>query len=458
MNESTHDRSLFSMRWLPKSLTSTRLTADYGMVGVLLLLCAACTLGTIKKQRPTGTEAARITARQILASTDRQASVVILAEDVMLVESLHERLVDAGFEAVRKQSGDPPTLRKSLERLLAEGKPIDLIATSRPNRLLIEDVARESPDLSAVKVVFAEEYRWPTFLTRSNLLNVANRNVVIAIIAVGMTMVIITGGIDLSVGSLVAFSAVLAAWLIERSGATQATAMAMIASSLAAIAACAAVGAFSGVMVAIFKIPPFVVTLAMMWIASGLAYIISKGQSIADLPESFDWLGSDATILAVRNTLVLMIVIYLAGHLIMSRTVLGRHIYAIGGNRLASRLSGIRVNRVLLTVYVISGTTAGIGGVILASLFVSGTPTYGSMYELQAIAAVVVGGTSLAGGEGKIFGTLIGVFIIAVAQNAMNLLGIDPHPQNVVLGLILLAAVLLDTLKRQGWRRLFRPE
>jgi ribose transport system permease protein len=446
------------MRWLPQSLTSNRLAADYGMVGVLLLLCIACTLGTIKKQEPQGTEAARITARQILASTDRHAAVVILAEDAPLVEALHGRLVEAGFTAVQKQTGDPPTLRKELERLVAGEKPIDLIATSRSNRLLIQDVARQSPELSNTAVVFAREYRWPTFLTRSNLLNVANRNVVIGIIAVGMTMVIITGGIDLSVGSLVALSAVLAAWLIERSGATQASAAAMIACSLAAIAASALMGTFSGVMVAIFKIPPFVVTLAMMWVASGLAYIISHGQSIADLPDAFDWLGSDASLPGIPNTLVLMIAIYALGHLIMSRTILGRHVYAIGGNRLAARLSGVRVGRVLLTVYVISGATAGIGGVILASQFVSGTPTYGSMYELHAIAAVVVGGTSLAGGEGKIFGTLIGVFIIAVVQNAMNLLGIEPYPQNVVLGMIVLAVVLLDTLKRHGWRRLFRPE
>lgn len=142
----------------------------------------------------------------------------------------------------------------------------------------------------------------------------------------------------------------------------------------------------------------------------------------------------------------------------MRRTTLGRHIYAVGGNRLAARLSGIRVNRVLLAVYTISGAMAGIGGVMLASWFTSGEATYGRMYELYAIAAVVVGGTSLAGGEGRILGTLMGVLIIAIVQNAMNLMGITPYPQQVVLGFILLGVVLFDTVKRKGWRRMLTPE
>ena len=432
--------------------------ADYGMVGVLLLLAAACSLGTIRKQEPTGKEAARIVARQIADSAGREVAVVVLAEDAEFVEALDQRLGKEGFSVAASFAGKPTQLRKTLEELVADGATVDVMATTRGNRLLAEDVKAQSPRLADARIVVADQYWWPTFLTRSNLLNVANRNVVIGILAVGMTMVIITGGIDLSVGSLVALSAVLAAWLIERAGATNATTGVLILCSLAAITACAGVGGFSGTMVAVFKIPPFVVTLAMMWVASGMAYIISGGESIADLPESFDWLGSDTTVPGLPNTLALMLVIYALGHLVMSRTTLGRHIYAIGGNRLAARLSGIRVNRVLLTTYVISGATAGIGGVILASQFVSGTPTYGSMYELHAIAAVVVGGTSLAGGEGRITGTLIGVFIIAVVQNAMNLLGIEPYPQNVVLGLIVLGVVLLDTFKRNGWRGLMRPE
>ena len=383
---------------------------------------------------------------------------MILSEDVEYADALEGLLVEDGGSVVEKIVGTTRQMRRALDRLVARKVRIDVIATTRTNRLIVEDVRSESPALGDTRIIFPENYWWPTFLTKSNLLNVANRNVVIGVIAVGMTMVIITAGIDLSVGSLVALSAVVAASLIAGFGGREANLATMILSSLAAVALCAGVGTFSGLMVTVFKIPPFVVTLAMMWVASGMAFIISGGKSIADVPESFDWLGSDATLLGIPNTLVLMLLIYAVGHVIMSRTTLGRHVYAIGGNRLAARLSGIHVNRILLVVYTISGGMAGIGGVMLASQFQSGVATYGVMYELYAIAAVVVGGTSLAGGEGRILGTLIGVFIIAVVQNAMNLLEIGSYAQNVVLGLIVLLVVLLDTLKRQGWRRLLTAE
>lgn len=448
---------------LASNFSPSRVFADYGILGVLLLLCLCCSLGTFQQRKPKGRQAALAVAGEITGWADQQAGVVILAEDAQFADVLEGLLIEDGIEVVEKITGRPAAMRRALERLAADsvridGARIDAIATTTTNRLLVEDVQEQSPGLRETRITFAEPYWWPTFLTRSNLLNVANKNVVIAVIAVGMTMVIITGGIDLSVGSLVALSAVVVASLIVGAGGKEATAAAMLACSLAAVAVCAAVGCFSGLMISVFRIPPFVVTLAMMWVASGLAYIISRGESISDLPVSFDWLGMDADLWGISNTLVLMVILYAAGHLIMSRTVLGRHIYAIGGNRVAARLSGIRVNRVRLVVYTISGAMAGVGGLVLASQFVSGTPTYGRMYELYAIAAVVVGGTSLAGGEGRMFGTLIGVLIIAVAQNAMNLLEIGSYSQNVVLGLIVLGVVLLDMLKRQGWRRLLTPE
>jgi len=446
------------MRRIPFRSLISRLLADYGLVGVLLLLCLCCSLGTIQERRPEGRQAAQIVASRIARSVSREAPIVILSEDVEYADALERFLIDDGADLVEKVVGTTRQMRRALDRLVADEVRIDVIATTRANRPIAEDVRRESPGLAETQILFPENYWWPTFFTRSNLLNVAAKNVVIGVIAVGMTMVIITAGIDLSVGSLVALSAVVAASLIAASGGREATATTMILSSLAAVAVCAGVGAFSGLMVTAFRIPPFVVTLAMMWVASGSAFILSGGKSIADVPESFDWLGSDATLFGIPNTLVMMLLVYAIGHVIMSRTTLGRHIYAVGGNRLAARLSGIRVNRVLLIVYTISGSMAGIGGVMLASQFQSGVATYGAMYELYAIAAVVVGGTSLAGGEGKILGTLIGVFIIAVVQNAMNLLEIGSYAQNVVLGLIVLLVVLLDTLKRHGWRRLFTAE
>jgi len=446
------------MRWTVSRSFFSRILADYGMVGVLLLVCLCCSLGTIQERKPKGRQAARIVASKIARSVDRGARIVILSEDAEYADALEGLLIENGASVVEKIGGTTRQMRRALDRLVAQKVQIDVIATTRITRPIVEDVRNESPALGETRILFPENYWWPTFLTRSNLLNVAAKNVVIGVIAVGMTMVIITAGIDLSVGSLVALSAVVAASLIAGFGGREATAPTMILASLAAVAVCAGVGAFSGLMVTAFKIPPFVVTLAMMWVASGMAFILSGGKSIADVPESFDWLGSDATLLGIPNTLVLMLVIYAIGHVVMSRTTLGRHVYAVGGNRLAARLSGIHVNRVLLVVYTISGSMAGIGGLMLASQFQSGVATYGAMYELYAIAAVVVGGTSLAGGEGKILGTLIGVFIIAVVQNAMNLLEIGSYAQNVVLGLIVLLVVLLDMIKRQGWRRLFTAE
>ncbi len=436
----------------------TRLFSEYGMVGVFLLLCVCCTLGTIHKQEPKGTQAAAIVARRIARMADEDSRIVIFSEDEEFAGHLQDLLTERQFSSTEKITGNTRQMRQALERVAAAGSQIEIIATTDRSRLIVEDVGRETPSLASTQILYAESYWWPTFLTVSNLLNVANKNVVIGVLAVGMTMVIITAGIDLSVGSLVALSAVVAATLIARAGGREATPSAMVVCSLGAVAVCAGVGGFSGLMISIFKIPPFVVTLAMMWVARGMAFIISGGQSIDDVPESYGWLGSEATIWELPNTLVLMLILYALGHLVMSRTRLGRHIYAIGGNRLAARLSGIRVNRVLLAVYVISGAMSGVGGVMLASQFQSGVANYAPMYELYAIAAVVVGGTSLAGGEGKILGTLIGVFIIAVVQNAMNLLELGSYTQNVVLGLIVLAVVLLDVLKRQGWKRLLTPE
>jgi ribose transport system permease protein len=301
------------------------------------------------------------------------------------------------------------------------------------------------PGLGDVKIVEPVSYRWPNFFKRDNLVNIVNQIAVIAILAVGMTFVILTGGIDLSVGAMIAFSAVLVARLIrDYGGGTEAQAPALIACSLAAVGVCALMGMFSGAMVACFSIPPFITTLAMMLIAGGMAYLISDGQSIDRVPESFMWLGRGSTLMRIPVAVVLTAIIYLIAHLAMTRTVFGRYVYAVGGNREAARLSGVSVLGVLILVYTLSGALAGLGGVVMASQLKSGAPTYGHMYELYVIAAVVVGGTSLAGGEGKITGTLIGALILAVIQNGMNLLGFDSNTQKCILGGVLLLAILLD--------------
>ncbi len=444
----------------PPSLS--RLFADYGMLGVLLLLGLCCTLGTIQTRKPVGRQAAEIVAEiiaeQIASSPGPLRRVVIVSADTPFADELERLLDEQDAHVVKKITGKRSAMRQALQQLIGQGRQIDLIATTMADKLMVTHVKKGSPRLRDARIVYAQPYWASTFLSRNNLLNVAKKNADIALIAVGMTMVIITGGIDLSVGSLVALSAVTAAVLIGLAGGKHATPPEMFLCSLAAIAVCGCVGSFSGAMIAIFKIPPFVATLAMMWVAGGLAYIVSNGETVSDLPATYDRLGMGADLLSIPNTLVLMIIVFAIGHLMMSRTTLGRHIYAIGGNRQAARLSGIRVNRVLLIVYTISGAMAGLGGVLLTSQFTAGAPRYGRMYELHAIAAVVVGGTSLAGGEGKILGTLIGVLTIAVVQTAMNLLAIGTHWQNVTLGLIVLLVVLLDMFKRHGWRRLLRPE
>jgi ribose transport system permease protein len=221
----------------------------------------------------------------------------------------------------------------------------------------------------------------------------------------------------------------------------------MLAASLAGIALCGGAGAVSGSLVAVFGIPPFIATLAMMLVASGAAFVLSRGESIYQVPESFTWLGR-ATAFGLPNAVLLTLLLYSVAHVLLSWTVLGRHIYAVGNNPQAARFSGISLRNVRLTVYTLCGAMAGVGGVVIASQLQSGAPTYGVMYELYAIAAVVVGGTSLHGGRGGVAGTLVGALIIAVIQNGMNLTGVESYTQKIVLGLVILAAVLLDRLTR----------
>ena len=450
----------------------SRFVADYGMVGVLAVLAVYYSWATFKQQSPTGADAARVLAQTLLASAAGETNVLIPAregegrinvliaargheEDVRFADALAERLAQGTREGgqlhvIGKVNGSPIDIRRAVEKAAAAGSRIDVIATTTASQLVVANLKKQLPALADARIAVPEDYRWPTFLKTDNLLSVANRVVVIAIIAVGMTMVIITGGIDLSVGSLVALSAVLTAKWIVASGGLQATPATMALCCGAAIAVCGAMGGFSGLMITMFRVPPFITTLAVMQVARGLALMITRSQSITGLPRSFDWLGLDADLWSIPNAVMLMALIYVVAQFVMSRTRLGRHIYAVGGNREAARLSGIRINRVLMIVYVVCGAMAGLGGVIEASQFTSGDPKSGMMYELDVIAAVVVGGTSLAGGEGKIFGTLIGALIIAVIQNGMNLTEVEIYTQRVVLGLVILGAVLLDMLKRRG--------
>ena len=442
------------MKWV-----KTIFSSDYGMLGVLVILCAFFSWITLEEQQPQGGDAAEVLAQSIKQSFQTPGRVFIAGrktdEGKAFTFRLNELLTQSGWEIAVVVEGGPPELGKGLRASFDQNKSLNLLACEKifVNLAVLQNFQKAEVKMSNVEVVSPQSSFWPNFMKASNLLNVANQIAVIAILAIGMTLIIITAGIDLSVGSLIAVSAVLATWVIrECFGGDEATVTGMIVGCGLAILACSALGLFSGSMVAYFGVPPFVATLGMMMVGSGLAYMLSSGLSIYQLPQSFDWLGRGDDLGGVPNAVVLMVVLYLLAHTLMSRTTLGRYIYAVGGNPEAARLSGVPVKKILLGVYASCGALAGLGGVIMASQFKSGDPKYGLMYELYVIAAVVVGGTSLSGGRGKVFGTLIGAFIIAVIQNGMNLTGVQSYTQKVVLGVVLLAAVLLDMLKKRGWK------
>ena len=430
---------------------------EYGMLVVLLLLCALFSVLTIRDQQPTDPAAARELAQSIARRCGSGASVMIatreLAEDKAFAGRLADELGQAGVTVVRQTAGEPKDARQALQELDAQGQRLDAIACSPAAAawLVFADVATDFPSLGNPRIMQSTGSRWPAFLSAGNLINIANQIAVIAIVAIGMTLVIVGGGIDLSVGSLIALSAVICCLIIrDHGGAEHAGAAAMIAASLAAIVVCGLIGAASGFVITRLDIAPFIVTLATMLITSGLAYLLAQGQSVYQVPDSFVWLGRGADLAGLPNAVLLMLVLYTLAHLLMKHTTIGRHLYAVGGNRDAALVSGLRVRRVLLLAYIASAALAGLGGVIMASQLKSGSPTYGQMYELYVIAAVVVGGASLNGGRGKMAGTLIGALIIAVIQNGMNLANIESYTQKVVLGLVVLGAVVVDRLKRRA--------
>ena len=435
------------------------LSSDYGMLGVLVLLCVFFSVITYEEQQPLGKDGAERLFAKISNDFEESGTVIIAGKNSndgqKFVLHLENELKRTGWEVAAAISGSPVDIGKTLRRTVEKKEKVDVFACEQTLAGLpvVENLKKSNPLLQEMKVLSPQSYGWPNFLKTSNLLNVANQIAVIAIIAIGMTLVIITAGIDLSVGSLIAFSAVLCCWFMkELMGGPDASVMGMIIAALFAVLGCGILGLFSGSMVAYFGVPSFVASLGMMMVASGFAYMISGGLSIYQIPPAFDWLGRGEAFWGIPNAVVLMVLLYVFAQFVMSRTTAGRYIYAVGGNPEAARLSGVPVKKILLWVYTVSGALAGLGGVVMASQFRSGDPKYGLMYELYVIAAVVVGGTSLTGGRGKVFGTLIGAFIIAVIQNGMNLTGVQSYTQKVVLGIVLLSAVLLDMIKKKGWK------
>lgn len=273
------------------------------------------------------------------------------------------------------------------------------------------------------------------FLTWTNVLNILRQSSINGIVAVGMTMVILTRGIDLSVGAVLALSSVVTADLLQMG-------LPVPLAILTGLALGATLGSASGLLVSRLRIPPFIATLGLMTVSRGLALTYTQGMPITALPASFNFLGA-GSLGPIPMPIVLAAVIFLAGHFLLTRTNLGQYIYALGDNPVAARLSGISTRTVTFFVYALTGLLAALAGMILAGRLDSAQPTAGYGYEFDAIAAVVVGGTSLAGGEGNLFGTLVGALLIGVLNNGLNLLNVPSLWEQVVKGVVIALALLL---------------
>jgi ribose transport system permease protein len=432
-----------------------RFLREYGMLLVLVALCVLFSVATLRRQSPQGIQAAKEIV-EILEGRFAKSDVILAVgavnqDSARFAELVGERLRAAGFINSQTIIGTPLDLRRNLDELAAASKHVKALVTTEQVAKwgVIERLAENYPASKSAELILPPTYVWPDFLKRSNLMAIVDRIVVIAVIAVGMTMVIITGGIDLSVGSLIALSAVVAALVMQRLGGLTAPTWSVPIGFLAGTLSCGAMGVIGGIIIARFQIPPFITTLSVMMIARGLALQVTGGYSIYQLPDALTWLGQGRT-LGVPNTVLLLVILYVVAHVFMVHTRFGRYIYAVGGNKEAARLSGVPVGSVIVLVYTASALAAGLGGCIQASQIKTGTPTMGVMFELYVIAAVVLGGTSLSGGSGQVLGTLIGAFIISVIQNGMNLLGIGSYVQQIVLGAVILISVLLDRVRTMG--------
>jgi ribose transport system permease protein len=308
---------------------------------------------------------------------------------------------------------------------------------------LREFLSRSGPLWGLVILCVVMTILSPYFLTFNNLFNVGTQIAVIAILALGQTFVIVSGGIDLSVGSVLGLAGIVFGW---------ATAVANLPLPLAlalGVGAGASAGLINGLLITLGNLPPFIATLAMLSAARGLALVISGGVPLNPIPGPILSLGSGDLFGFVPLPVILMLVMWAITVGILRSTYAGRAMYAIGGNEEASRLSGINVSRQKLLIYTLSGLFAGIAGILLTARLASAQPQAGFTFELDAIAAVVIGGASLSGGVGSASGTLIGALILGVLRNGLNLLNVSAFWQQVVIGAVIALAVMTDTLRRR---------
>ena len=297
------------------------------------------------------------------------------------------------------------------------------------------------PFVSLIVLFIALSIASPYFLTANNLASVARQTAVFNTMALGMTIVIISGGIDLSVGSILGLSGLVGTMALERG-------YPIPVGVLIGLLVGTVCGLANGIMVTKLRIPPFVVTLGTLGIFRGLALIISNGLPVHRIPPGFSFLG-EGNLLGVPFVVWLLVICAVAVHVILEHTRLGRYAFAIGSNKIASVYAGIPVDFHVMAVYAIGGTLTGLAGMIEASRLMTGQPTAGQGYELQAIAAVVIGGGSLNGGEGSVVGTLIGAFIMGLLSNGADLLNISNYWQQVIIGSVIILAVTLDELRKR---------
>jgi ribose transport system permease protein len=279
------------------------------------------------------------------------------------------------------------------------------------------------------------------FLTATNLSSVVRQTAVINIMALGMTMIIICGGIDLSVGSILAMGGLIGAMAMEKGWPIPAGVAAGIVTGMIC-------GLVNGILTTQLRINPFIVTLGTLGIIRGLALIISNGLPVHQLPKEFAYLG-EGTVLHVPFVLFVLVACAVIVHIILEHTKLGRYAFAIGSNPEAALYAGVNIGLVTVAIYTLGGMLTGLAGMIEASRLMTGQPTAGQGYELQAIAAVVIGGGSLRGGEGTVIGTLVGAFIMGLLANGSDLLGISPYLQQAIIGAVIILAVAIDELRKR---------
>lgn len=278
----------------------------------------------------------------------------------------------------------------------------------------------------------------PYFLTKGNVTNLMKQVSILALLAAGQTVVILSGGIDLSVGSVLAFSAVIMGGMMES--------MAPVYAVIIGILMAGGIGAFNGLVISKAKIPPFIVTLGMMGIARGMALVYTKGRSFQLTSDLLNFIGS-GTIIGIPFPIILVAVVYVFLFFLLKRNVFGRNVYAIGDNEDAGKLAGINVDKHKIMIYLISGLCAGLAAMVMIGRLSSAPPNVGVQSELQAIAAVIIGGTSFTGGIGSVETTLIGALIMTMITNGLNILGVSSFWQQVFVGAIIILAVWLDKLK-----------